>query len=71
MATRAEQLSRVRLLAASGQAHEIRVKSMTSQDDFARSIGVNTSTISRWERGERVPSGDAALRYGRLLDRLA
>lgn len=37
---------------------EIRKKSRLSQEDFSRKLGVDKTTIGRYERGERVP--DAA-----------
>jgi transcriptional regulator with XRE-family HTH domain len=38
-----------------------------SQEASARRIGVDPSTLARWERGERVPKGAAADRAERLL----
>jgi len=38
-----------------------------SQEASARRIGVDPSTLARWERGERVPKGAAAARTERLL----
>lgn len=34
---------------------EIRRKSLLSQIDFAKEIGVSFSTINRWENGKAVP----------------
>ena len=41
-----------------------------TQEQLGKRLGKNKLTISRWERQERVPHGDVAIRYGRLLDRL-
>jgi DNA-binding transcriptional regulator YiaG len=71
MTTSAERLQALRERTASGQAREIRMAARLTQSDIARSVGVHFSTLSRWESGERLPRGDAALRYGALLDRLA
>lgn len=34
---------------------EIRIKSLLSQVDFAKELGVSFSTINRWENGKAVP----------------
>lgn len=67
----AERLARVRTLAVTGQAEQIRVTAKLSKGDAARAVGVEPTTIGRWERGLRTPTGGAALRYEALLDRLA
>lgn len=64
-------LVEVRSLARSGRAKQIRVASELSLADLARASGTTPATISRWENGARKPYGDAALRYGALLQALA
>jgi len=64
-------LAEVRALAKSGRAREIRVDSALSLADVAGAIGVTAPTVQRWEKGLRKPFGQAALRYGALLDVLA
>ena len=64
-------ISRARALAASGQAREIRVRAGVSQAEMAKAIGVDPSSVTHWENRRRIPRGDVALKYGRLLDRLA
>jgi DNA-binding transcriptional regulator YiaG len=71
MMTEAERLRAVRDLATSGRGREIRESAHLSLADIGRSSGVHYSTVARWERGERLPRGEAALRYLALLDRLA
>ena len=64
------KLSEVRIIAASGEARRIRHASRLSSDQIARTVGVSGVTVVRWELGQRSPSGEAALRYFDLLDRL-
>lgn len=39
-----------------------------TQGESARRIGVDHSTLARWERGEREPAGALAKRAERFLD---
>jgi DNA-binding transcriptional regulator YiaG len=67
----AERLARLRALLASGEAQRIRQQHYLSLNEIGRSIGSSDgSGVGRWERGERLPRGQAALRYLALLDRL-
>jgi DNA-binding transcriptional regulator YiaG len=73
-ATKTDQLLElvtVRDMAKSGRALEIRTAAGLSLSDLAGAIGVAAPTVQRWEQGVRRPYGDAALRYGALLDALA
>jgi len=63
-------LSRVRSLAASGVARAVRERAGLSLSEMAGTIGVGISTLSRWERAERAPRGEAALAYARVLEEL-
>jgi DNA-binding XRE family transcriptional regulator len=63
-------ISRIRALAASGEARAIRERAGVSQAEVAKAIGVVPSSVTHYENGCRVPRGDVALRYGRILDRL-
>jgi transcriptional regulator with XRE-family HTH domain len=38
-----------------------------SQKEMARSLGIDPSTLARWERGEREPKGHLLIRADRLL----
>ena len=42
-----------------------------TQKDFARQIGVDPSTLARWEGGVRLPTGEFASRIAAALDRIA
>jgi DNA-binding transcriptional regulator YiaG len=65
-----EQLAHARQLVASGAARRIRRAADLSLAEVSRAIGVDLSTVGRWERRERVPRGAAAIKYARLLHRL-
>jgi DNA-binding transcriptional regulator YiaG len=69
--TAAERLQAVRTRIKSGEARQIREAARLTQSELARSVGVDHTTLCRWESGERLPRGEAALRYAALLDRLA
>lgn len=50
----------------------LRERAGLSQGALAQAVGVEVSTISRWERGAREPrQGNALAAYLTLLDRLA
>jgi DNA-binding XRE family transcriptional regulator len=36
----------------------------------AAELGVHETTVAKWEAGKRVPRGDVARQYGRLLKAL-
>jgi DNA-binding transcriptional regulator YiaG len=63
-------LSRARQLAADGTARAIRVSAALSLGDVARQLGTSAATVLRWERGDRVPHGQLAILYGKLLEQL-
>jgi DNA-binding XRE family transcriptional regulator len=64
-------LASTRELARSGRAAELRRAAGVSLRDVARAVGVDDSTIWRWETGQSRPRADAALRYGQVLHELA
>ena len=70
MSTDVSRLAAVRARAASGAARSIRRGAGLSLSEVADQIEVSTSTVFRWERRQRKPRGEAALRYGSLLDEL-
>lgn len=57
--------------AASGAGRLIRLSAGISLREMARTIGVDASTLLRWERGERRPTGAAAGRWVDELTQLA
>jgi len=64
-------LTRVRVLFSSGTAKALRIAAGLSLPEGAKAGRIAVSTLWRWEEGQRVPHGEAALRYGELLDALA
>lgn len=67
---KAQRLARVKAMAADGSARQVRLAARLALRDIALAVGVDTSTIGRWETGSRVPRGDAAWRYADLIERL-
>jgi transcriptional regulator with XRE-family HTH domain len=65
------QLLAARELSQSGRARELRQRAGLSLYEMAAAVGVAAATIHRWEHGQRRPHGEAALRYGAVLDLLA
>lgn len=64
-------LAQARRLAKSGAGRMIRVNADLTLKDIADPVGVSPTTILRWERLERVPHGEAAERWARLLNDLS
>jgi DNA-binding transcriptional regulator YiaG len=65
------QLARVRRICSSGAARRIRESSRLSKAEVGRATGVSGAAVSRWEDGSRAPTGPEALRYLKLLEKLA
>lgn len=63
-------LARARRLASSGDGQRIRTGADLSLSEVADAVGVNITTLWRWEHGERSPRGEPAARWARLLDEL-
>jgi len=66
----AAELAEVRQLIRTGAGRAVRLGRGLSYGEAAHASGVSVAAIWRWEHGTRVPSGEPALRYGRLLCRL-
>jgi DNA-binding transcriptional regulator YiaG len=66
----AAALRQIREVAANGYARTVRLHAGLSLREVADAIDVDPSTVHRWEHGDRRPRGPAALRYGKLIDRL-
>ena len=63
-------LVEVRTAVASGRAARIRELAGLSQAELAELVGVTPAAISRWEAGERRPTGERALAYAKALRRV-
>lgn len=64
-------LSQVRAAASSGRARQARKTAGITQAELAAALGVSQTTVALWETGRRRPRGEAALKYARVLRRLA
>lgn len=64
------ELSRLRHLVKCGAAKALREGAQLSIHDIARAADTYPATIFRWEKHERVPHGEPAMRYLKVLDRL-
>ena len=69
--SRVRDLMRFRRLMASGAARAIREAADLSYQEAEAVSGVHKTTIFRWESHERIPHGDAAIRYLTFLDELS
>ena len=71
MATeQAIELVEMRRLARSGGARARRQQAGLSLAEVGRAVGASAAAVSRWENGQRRPTGGAALAYARLLRRI-
>ena len=57
----------VRTLAKMGALPGLRQHAGLSLSDVARTLGVAPSTVMRWERAERMPRPDSALKHADLI----
>jgi transcriptional regulator with XRE-family HTH domain len=64
------RIAKVRALSRTGVARRLRIAADLSLPETAGAVGVSTSTMWRWEEGQRRPTGEKALRYADLLDEL-
>jgi DNA-binding transcriptional regulator YiaG len=64
-------IARGRRLARTGTGRMIRENAGVSVRQLARDLQVTAGAVSRWERGERMPTGFHAARYAELLEQLA
>lgn len=62
--------ARRRLRAEPSWARMVRQRAGLTQDEIAGLLGVDRSTVSRWETGQRVPRSEALDRYANILRRL-
>lgn len=61
------KLIRLRRDMATGHAQQLRASCGLSARRAARGAGVSPAAVIRWESLNRVPTGDAALRYADFL----
>jgi DNA-binding transcriptional regulator YiaG len=54
----------------SGRAVEIRKAARLSQGEVAAFCRVDPAAVSRWESKNRMPRGEAAIRFARLMKAL-
>jgi transcriptional regulator with XRE-family HTH domain len=64
------QLTEARRLLRSGEAREIRQAAGLSLHEVACVCGVTPGAVSRWEQGERRPTGGAAVSFAKLLEKV-
>jgi transcriptional regulator with XRE-family HTH domain len=65
------RLVQVRAALNSGEARRIREAARLTISEVARAVGVDQSTVWRWENGARVPrSGQQITAYSELIDSL-
>jgi DNA-binding transcriptional regulator YiaG len=67
----AMELANVRQLIVSGRAQSIREAARLTRSEVGSAIGVTGAAVALWENQGRMPRGDNALAYGRLLASLA
>jgi DNA-binding transcriptional regulator YiaG len=60
-------LAEARVRVGNGELAAIRRRVKLSQDAIGRAVGVSRVTVCRWENGERMPSGEPAVRLAKLL----
>jgi DNA-binding transcriptional regulator YiaG len=68
---RPARLAKVRRLAATGEARQIRQRAELSMSEIAAAVGVHEATVSQWERGKQRPRGEAALQYLAVLEAIS
>lgn len=64
------RIAAARAHAETGTGRSIREKSRLSLSQVAKAISVPKATLSRWETGDRRPSGEPAARWAQLLEEL-
>lgn len=66
----ADELAGLRAIVRGGFAADLREALGLSQAEMAQAVGVNQSTLSRWEGNKAVPKGRRAESYFQVLGRL-
>jgi len=65
--TEVEDLLTARECARTGLGRQLRIAADLTHREVGCWTGVSASTVCRWEAGNRVPRGDAAVKYGHLM----
>ena len=60
-------VARAREMASDGRARRLRQEARLTQAEVAEVCGVKPETVTRWEAGDRTPSGEPARRFAVLL----
>lgn len=63
-------VAQARQYAVTGRGRDLRIAQGLSLRETATAIDVSAAGLWRWERGERVPRGAAAVRWAQLLRQL-
>ena len=63
-------VARARRMAREGEGLRVRLDLGLSLADVASLVGVSLSTLSRWERHQRIPRGAQAIRYQAVVQDL-
>jgi len=56
--------------ATSGSGKTIRETALLSRAEIAAVVGVDESTVWRWEQGQQVPRGKRAVKWAQVLERI-
>ena len=64
------ELRDLRRFLRTGQARRLRLRAGLSLQEVAGAVGASAPAVFRWEVAERVPRGERAVRYWRLLQSL-
>lgn len=64
------RIAETRAMVGSGRARAVRLACGVSLAEVAQAAAVTAPTVWKWEHGETLPRGQAALRYRDVLDAL-
>lgn len=62
-----KEIAWARKMARSGRGRDLREAASLSLTEVALTLGVTPAALSRWERNERIPRTEAAVRYAAVL----
>jgi DNA-binding transcriptional regulator YiaG len=61
------QLAEARRYAATGKGRRIRLKARLTLSKIGEAAETSYVNVLRWENGDRLPTGAAGIRWGRVL----